>query len=269
MPARPPPHSDIERSTSRVRASRRRHAAIARSSARHRPATAVACARGGRLARNIAGTSYRRSSSRPGRATRPGGQVRGRSRRGSPRTAPRMRRRPRRTRVAARVRRDRRARRRPCAEARDGDLWRCHPAGDRGALGLGHLEQVPLDAEVPQSAVPARKSSGWARPVVWASSAPMWVPIISGGSSSPSSAGSPAARARRCMSEVQTRSACSRTPRSTRPPPQEHDSISSPGWRRGARRSAGTPRGSARGRRVGRGRVRRRRRRARLWSHLM
>ena len=46
-----------------------------------------------------------------------------------------------------------------------------------------------------------------------------------------SSAGSPAARAASLVSEAQTRSVRSRMPRSTRAPPEEHDSISRPGCR--------------------------------------
>ena len=83
----------------------------------------------------------------------------------------------------------------------------------------------------PNSAVPARNDRSCVRPVVCARGAPTWLPTSSGGISwlvhrwiCWRSSGS-------MKSLPQTRSVRSRTPRSTRAPPEEHDSISSPGCR--------------------------------------
>ena len=84
----------------------------------------------------------------------------------------------------------------------------------------------------PNSAVAARNDRSCVRPVVWACGGPTCAPISSGGSSSAGPALDAAgARARRWCRCAQTRSVRARMPRSTRAPPDEQDSISTPGWR--------------------------------------
>ena len=67
------------------------------------------------------------------------------------------------------------------------------------------------------------------RPVVCDDGAPTWVPTSSGGSSGPVQRWICCRSSASMQSLAQTRSVCCRTPRSTRAPPEEQDSISSPG----------------------------------------
>ena len=81
----------------------------------------------------------------------------------------------------------------------------------------------------PNSAVPARKPRSWVRPVVCACGGPTWLPTSSGGSSWPVHRWICCRSSGSMQSLAQTRSVRSRTSRSTRRPPDEHDSISTPG----------------------------------------
>ena len=76
----------------------------------------------------------------------------------------------------------------------------------------------------------------------------MCVPCNSGARAARSSAGSRAARAGRWSREARPGRSNSSTPRSMRPPPLAHDSISSPGWRALSSAISGRRRASARGR---------------------
>ena len=130
----------------------------------------------------------------------------------------------------------------PCTSAPEwmSARWRlCEldPARDGGEALVVEGGEVPLDAEVAEHARCRR--GGRARPdapVECTGGLVRWAPISSGGTSRPvyrwicrRSRGSR-------VSLVQMRSVCSRMPRSTRAPPDAHDSISSPGWRRLQRR---------------------------------
>ena len=86
----------------------------------------------------------------------------------------------------------------------------------------------------PNSAVAARNDRSCAPAGgVRTAAMPTWEPMNSGGTQlrRPALDGA-AAPAGRCSRETQTRSVRSRTPRSTRAPPEEQDSISRPGCRR-------------------------------------
>ena len=82
-----------------------------------------------------------------------------------------------------------------------------------------------------------RIGSATARPVVCATGGPTCAPSSSGGSSRVVQRWICWRSTASLQSEVHTRSVRSSTPRSTRAPPLEHDSISSPGWRSRSRSS--------------------------------
>jgi hypothetical protein len=80
-------------------------------------------------------------------------------------------------------------------------------------------------------AVISRKDSDVVRLVVCDRAAATWAPISSGGISCAVHRWMCCRSTGSLQSEAHTRSVCWRTPRSTRPPPLAHDSISSGGWR--------------------------------------
>ena len=98
--------------------------------------------------------------------------------------------------------------------------------------------------KAPNSAVAARKSRRSVRPwcARWGQT---WAPRYSGATNRVVQRWICCRASASVVSEVHTRCTRSRTPRSIRPPPEAHDSQSTPGGRRGAGRAAGRRRGSA------------------------
>ena len=109
-------------------------------------------------------------------------------------------------------------------------LWRSIHARELVEVAVVGVEQVPLDAEVAEQRRGGPEREALDRPVVWARGGPMWAPMTSGGNRWEKPRWMSGVRAASLQSEVQIRAVRRRIPASARPPPEAHDSNSTPGW---------------------------------------